>query len=314
MGRPRLAATALPLLLPLLLACEAPAPLVIGGPGSEPGRFVRPRGIAARGGRVAVLDTSGRLQRFAADGALERSWPVMPPGSVRGFPLGLLLRPDGGTLVVHTHEAALVSYGPDGKETSRRGNGGVRDGEFCMPQRAVEWEGEVFVSEFGYEPCRRVQVFAPDGRFLRRLGGPGTEAVFQRPMGIAVDAAGVLWVADAGNRLFRLDPRTGRLLSTVGGEGDGPGRFRWPTGLAALPGGGVVVCEAGNHRLQRLDAEGRCLGTFGANGSGPGEFRGPYDLALDPPWLFVADTENHRVQRFLLDRIPWKAPAAESAR
>lgn len=313
MGRPRCALAALPLLA-LASACAPPPPLVIGGPGSDPGRFVRPRGVAASAGRVAVLDTTGRLQRFGPDGALEAHHPVMPPGSVRGFPLGLLLRPDAASLVVHTHESALVAYDAKGKETSRRGNGGVKDGEFCMPQRAVEWKGEVYVTDFGYEPCRRVQVFAPDGRFLRRLGGEGTDTVFQRPMGLAVDAGGVLWVADASNRIFRLDPATGRALGTVGSEGDCPGRLRWPTGLAALPGGGVVACEAGNHRLQRFDAEGRSLGTFGTCGSAPGEFRGPYDLAVDPPWLYVADTENHRVQRFVLDRIPWKAPAAEAAR
>jgi hypothetical protein len=78
--------------------------------------------------------------------------------------------------------------------------------------------------------------------------------------------------------------------------------------VAALPGGGVVISEAGNHRLQRFAPDGGSLGVFGRNGSLPGEFNTPYDLAVDPPWLFVADTENHRVQRFRLDAIPWKIP------
>lgn len=303
---------ALALLLPALAACDGGTPLVIGGPGSGQGLFDRPRGIAAAHGRVAVLDCSGLLRRFTADGIPEAAFPVMPAGSRRGFPLGLLLRPDGGTLVVHTHESALVSYAPEGRETGRRGNGGVAEGELCMPQRAVEHGGEVFVSEFGYEECRRVQVFTPDGRFLRRIGGPGTEAVFARPMGLAVDRDGVLWVADSSHRLLRFDPASGRLLGALGGEGDGPGRLRWPTGVAALPGGGVVVAEAGNHRLQRFAADGAPRGTFGGPGAAPGEFRGPYDVALDAPFLFVADTENHRVQRFRLDSMRWESPAGEA--
>ena len=307
------AGPAAPLLLSLLLApvllasCEdAAIPLVIGRAGTADGEFDTPRGIAAAGGRIAVVDRSGRVQVFGADGAFQRSFPVMPPGARRGFPLGVLLDAGGATWVVHTHDASLVHYGLDGKEDSRWGVGGVKDGELGQPQRAVLSGGGMLVSDFGYEPCRRVQAFTPAGAFLRRIGGPGTEAVFQRPMGMAVDAGGVLWVADAAGMLFRFDPGTGRFLGAVGSEGTAPGRTVWPTGVAALPGGGVVVCEAGNHRLQRFDADGRSLGVFGANGPAPGEFRTPYDLAVDPPWLFVADTDNHRVQRFRIDAIPWR--------
>lgn len=315
------AGTAAPLaLFPILLlapvslaACEdRSAPLVIGRPGAGDGEFDTPRGISAANGAVAVVDKSGRVQLFSSDGTFLRAFPVTAPGARRGFPLGVLLEPGGGTVVVHTHDAALVRYGPDGKEVSRWGSNGVKDGELCMPQRAVVHGGEVFVSDFGYEQCRRVQVFAPDGRFLRRIGGPGTEAVFQRPMGVTVDGAGVLWVADESGRIFRFDPSSGRLLGTVGSAGRGAGQSTWPTGAAALPGGGVVVCEAGNHRLQRFDADGRSLGVFGRNGTGPGEFRTPYDLAVDPPWLFVADTDNNRVQRFRIDAIPWRPPGEEA--
>jgi DNA-binding beta-propeller fold protein YncE len=298
-----------PLLLAALLlpACgSGGAPLVLGRPGLGPGEFDTPRGLAAAGGRVAVLDRTGRLQRFTAGGVLERAHRVMPEEVRRGFPLGLVLDPDGSSLVVHTHDAALVRYDPSGRETLRWGSAGVGDGGFTMPQRACTAGGEVFVSDFGYEDAHRVLVFTPEGRFLRRIGGPGTGAVFRRPMGVAVDGEGVLWVADASHRLFRFEAASGRPLGTVGREGGGPGELRWPTGIASLPGGGVAVCEAGNHRLQRFDAAGRPRGTFGRNGGAPGEFREPYDLAADPPWLFVADTGNHRVQRLRIDAVPWQ--------
>ena len=182
--------------------------------------------MAAAGGILAVIDTSGDLRRFTSEGIPDGRHPVMPPGARRGYPLGLLLRPDGSTLVVHTHEAALVTYDREGRERARIGNGGVREGEFCMPQRAVVSGGRYVVSEFGYEECRRVQVFSPDGTFLRRIGGPGTDAVFERPMGLAVDEAGVLWVADAAHFLWRFDLDSGRLLDRIGGEGGGAGGTR----------------------------------------------------------------------------------------
>jgi hypothetical protein len=288
-------AAAAPLLLLLLAGCEDPAaPLVIGRKGTFTGEFEAPRGIAASGDRLAVVDRSGRLQEFTADGAFVRAFPVMPEGSRRGFPLGVRFDGDG-FLVAHTHDAALVRYGAEGKEISRFGNEGVKDGEFCMPQRVVPFRGNLIVSEFGYAPCCRVQEFALDGKFLRRF--PGT---FHRPMGVAVDEAGILWVADTGGKVVRYEAATGRLLGPVADP------VVWPTGVAALPGGGVVVVEAGNHRLHRFAADGRSLGTFGRNGSLPGEFNTPYDVAVAPPWIFVADTENHRVQRFRLDAIPWE--------
>jgi len=297
----------------LLAACEdASVPLVIGRPGVNPGEFDRPRGVAAAAGRVAVLDMTGRLQRFTAEGALEAAFPVMPEGSVRGFPLGLVLLPDLSSTVVHTHESALVRFSAGGREISRFGSNGVREGEFCMPQRALLSARGYVVSDFGYPECRRVYRFDARGRHLGTVGGPGTTAVFDRPMGVAETAGGprgttVLWVADASHRIFRFAGNA--LLDTVGTHGAGPGHLSFPTGIAALPGGGVVVCEAGNHRLQRFASDGTPAGTFGRQGSLPGEFRGPYDLAVDGPWLFVADTDNHRVQRLRIDSIPWESAA-----
>ena len=66
-----------------------------------------------------------------------------------------------------------------------------------------------------------------------------------------------------------------------------------------------MVAEVGNHRLQRLLADGTPGGSWGRPGSLPGELRGPYDVAVDPPWLFVADTENHRLQRVRLEDMKW---------
>lgn len=292
----------------LLAGCDgAPAVTVIGRPGINGGEFDRPRGIAASEGRIAVVDMTGRLQRFRGDGTLEVEVPVMPEGSLRGFPLGVLLRPDGGVTVVHTHEAGLVTYSPEGRETKRFGNYGVRTDEFCMPQRAVPVEDGFLVTDFGYLPCRMVKHVSPDGALLGTLGGPDTDAVFARPMGIAVtpDGSGrpAVWVADTSHHLFVL--REGVPSVVLGGEGDGVGRLRFPAGVAVHPDGGVVVCEAGNHRLQWFGPDGRSRGVFGRMGPAPGEFRGPYDCAVDGRWIWVADTDNHRVQGMDLDDVPW---------
>ncbi len=312
--RPRAARTAAGLALAWLLAtlpaCDVPpAPVILGRPGVIAGEFDRPRGVAAAAGRVAVVDMTGRVQRFRTDGTLEAVFPVMPEGSRRGFPLGILLHGDLSCTVVHTHEAALVEYDPAGRETARTGEFGVRPDQFCMPQRAVPFAGGLLVSDFGYEPCRVVKHRAADGTLAGTLGGPGTDAVFARPMGLAVtttagDPVPTVWVADTTHRIFRL--RGGRLLDVVGAEGARPGELRFPTGLAVHPSGGVIACEAGNHRLQWFGEDGRTRGVFGRHGTAPGEFRGPYDVAVDDGRIWVADTDNHRVQGFVLASLPWR--------
>jgi DNA-binding beta-propeller fold protein YncE len=177
-----------------------------------------------------------------------------------------------------------------------------------MPQRVATLDGTLLVTDFGYQPCRVVKRIGADGKFLGTMGGAGTDAEFARPMGIAVaadsDGRDCIWVADTGHRLFVL--RDGAPTRVFGAEGDDVGSLRFPTGVAAHPDGGVVVCEAGNHRIQWFGPDGVSRGVFGRAGGAPGEFRGPYDCAIDGDRLWVADTDNHRVQGLSLDTVPWR--------
>ncbi len=64
--------------------------------------------------------------------------------------------------------------------------------------------------------------------------------------------------------------------------------------------GHQYVCEFGNSRVQIFDAEGRSLEILGGVGSAPGKFNNPWGLALDSKGnLYVADSRNHRVQKFV---------------
>lgn len=67
------------------------------------------------------------------------------------------------------------------------------------------------------------------------------EYLFGRIVGIAVDTAGVIYVADDfGSTVRAFDP-SGSSLDTVGSEGDGPGEFRYLLGLDFDPAGRLHV-------------------------------------------------------------------------
>ena len=78
-----------------------------------------------------------------------------------------------------------------------------------------------------------------------------------------------------------------------------------PRGVAVAPDGSVYVADTGNSRIVKFDSTGNVLVTWGSKTPdgqtppAPGTFVEPWGLAVDAQGnVFVADTWNHRVQKF----------------
>lgn len=142
----------------------------------------------------------------------------------------------------------------------------------------------------------------------------GPAATFNRPMGLAVDKAGNVYVADALNHTIRKitpDRQVTTYAGSAGRQGsiDGPratALFYNPVGLAIGPDGTMYVTDAGNHTLRKITADGAVstlAGTVGGKGSTDGigaaaRFNSPHSLALDAAGsLYVTDTENHTIRK-----------------
>jgi sugar lactone lactonase YvrE len=153
-------------------------------------------------------------------------------------------------------------------------------------------------------------------------GSPGASdgfasaAAFSDPFGIAVDAGGNVFVADAGdNNLIRRIAPSGEVTTLAGGEEgwlDGPGtaaRFNTPSAIAVAPDGSLVVADTGNHAIRRVGVDGTV--TTVAGGGLPGLADGPAATArFDGPigvtvaadaTIFVADTYNDCIRRIAPD-------------
>ena len=77
-------------------------------------------------------------------------------------------------------------------------------------------------------------------------------AYFDEARTLAIDAAGMLFVVDAGkNVVLQLDP-DGQLISSLGGPGAEEGQFDAPSDFDPTNGLVWVVADAGNSRLQRF--------------------------------------------------------------
>jgi DNA-binding beta-propeller fold protein YncE len=103
----------------------------------------------------------------------------------------------------------------------------------------------------------------------------------------------------------KLEITSDRIL---GSPGNAPGQFQRPRDLVVAPDGSLYVADTDNHRIQHLDANGAVLQTWGSfadlsKGPAPGgTFFEPWGIALGLDGsIYVADTWNHRIQKFTAD-------------
>ncbi len=155
-------------------------------------------------------------------------------------------------------------------------------------------------------------------------GQPATTVGLYAATGLAVDAAGNVYIAeDASNRVSRIDAATGLVRNVAGNGGGGSGgdggpatsaTIRTPLGLAIDKAGNVYVSSNGEGRVRRIDAATGQIRTVAGGGSpqdgvgdgGPATSAGlgsPNGLALDKDGnLYVTDTayNQHRVRKVTL--------------
>jgi len=272
---------------------------VFGGRGVGLGQFNKPRSVLVdREDRLYVVDMTGRVQRFGANGLFELFWQM--PQTDLGKPKGLSLDGDGNIVVVEPHYSRLNHHSADGKLLRQWGERGVSEGQLAQPRAvAVNSRGEIYVAEFG--GSERVQRFDPTGKvLLGAWGAPGDgPSQFNRPEGIAVDRKDRVFVADSCNHRVQVFSSEGAYLRTFGRAGSGLGELSYPYDVKIDAEGRIYVCEFGNNRVQVFSEDGASLEAIGHGGSGPGEMNNPWGLALDSKGnLYVADSGNHRIQRF----------------
>jgi sugar lactone lactonase YvrE len=140
------------------------------------------------------------------------------------------------------------------------------------------------------------------------LDGTGTDARFNTPRGLALDAAGTLLVADTGNHLLRAVTLTGStagLVTTIGTGTDAS--FASPAGLASMDtvGGDTYIADTGNHLIKKITAGGEVSIVAGGTASGTNngalldaQFNAPASVAVDVSggYVYVADTGNHLIR------------------
>lgn len=169
----------------------------------------------------------------------------------------------------------------------------------AKPYAVAVHRGRIYVSD---TVERFVKVFdVPAGRYLK-VGVDDDDGQLTKPLGIDLDASGVLYVADATSKHIVVFDQNGKYLRKIGG----PKFFDRLSSVTVDPAGDrLFVVDIGGvkseqHRVRVFDAHtGEHLMDIGKRGSGPGEFNLPRDVAVGKDGrLYVVDGGNFRVQIF----------------
>lgn len=297
-----------------------------GGTGSDDGaggtaRFDRPGGMA--------IDVAGNLHVADRNNNLIRT--ITPAGVVTrqiavglDEPSGVAVDRQGNIYIADTRNHRIVRITPSLSVAtfagSVTGTPGIVDGtgtaaRFNSPHGvAVDADGNVYVADTSNHRIRRI---TPSGVVTTLAGSidgyndaTGLDARFSFPYDVAVDTAGNVLVADAGNhRIRRITPS--RVVTTVAGSTSGfangtgaAARFNFPRGVAVHPDGTIIVGDSFNNRVRRVTSTGVVTtiagSTFGfANGVGAAaRFESPWGVAVDPAGnIYVSDALNNQIRK-----------------
>lgn len=192
---------------------------------------------------ISVFNRQGKPIRFITDPSVER-----PTGVAIDRVRGKIYLADTAHTKSKTHTVKIFSL--EGKFVGTLGSGkGGRDGEFLFPTYlAVDAQSNLYVTD---SLNSRVQVFGPDGKYVRKFGERGNSwGMFDKPKGVALDSFGNIYVVDSGWSNVQIFNPKGQVLLFFGGRGPIPGMLQNPTAIAIDKQNRIYVGDYLNHRVE----------------------------------------------------------------
>ncbi len=248
-----------------------------------------------------AVDAAGNL--YIADASNKRIRKVAPNGTIStvagsgtGYfcgdggpatsacldsPNGIAVDGAGNLYIADTSNSRVRKVTPGGAISTVAGNGSAYsfcgDGgpatSACLYSPvavAVDGAGNLYITDLGNQ---RIRMVAPDGTIdtiagngtagLCGDGGPATSACLYQPSGLAVDAAGNLYLADGANQRVRLVGLDDTIITVAGGGsvyptfcGDGGpatnGCLANPAAVALDPAGNLYIADFSNDRVRKV--------------------------------------------------------------
>jgi len=271
-----------------------------------------------------IIDAAGNI--YLSDSAnnrvrrIDAATNIIDSYATVEFPTGLAFDPNGNLVVQTLNGIVRVDKTTRALTTLPPANTGLGYG------MVIDHSGNILVDIYD----DTVRKFAPgesDGTTVAGGGsfvGDGrvaTSAILRSPEGVAVDAAGNLYIADVrDSRIRRVDAVSG-VITTIAGNGgyydndgvDGKPATQMPIGepfaVAMGRDGALYLADAGNGRIDRVDLSTGTLTYYAGGGNPPGGnnegldakaaiLHTPAGITFDAAGnLYIADQPAQRIYR-----------------
>jgi sugar lactone lactonase YvrE len=175
---------------------------------------------------------------------------------------------------------------------------------------ALDGSGNLYIADSGNNRVRKV---AANGVITTIAGtgvagyfgdnGPAISAQFDAPLGLALDSAGNLYIADSYNQRIRKLTLNG-VIATVAGNGtSGYGgdnasataaELYQPEGVAVDSAGNLYIADLGNYRVRKVNPAGVITTVAGTGANGvAGDGGAASSAQLEFPWAVAVDGQGN---------------------
>ena len=288
------------------------ADTVWGTQGAGDGQFTNPRAVAiGPDGSIYVADTRGnRIEKFTADGQFVTAW-----GSFGNLEAqtdfdgtfneiwGLAVDSEGFVYASDTWNHRIQKFTADGEFVAKWGVFGLTDSGLSAmwgPRGiAVDKDSNVYVADTGN---KRILVFDSNGNPIREIGSGGAlDGQLDEPTSVAVAEDGRVFVADTWNQRVQVFTNEGAFLGKWEIAGWLSQTLDNKPYITVDNLNRVYVSDPEAYRVIVFSDNGLFQYTFGDFGEDATTFGLPAGLAVRNGSLFVVDTNNNRVMRFVVD-------------
>jgi tripartite motif-containing protein 71 len=269
--------------------------------GTAPGQLGLVHGIdIGPNDEVYLADaTKGVVQVFSSTGTYLRSFGT---GRFRGDMRGVRVdKARGWVYVVDTDASQVEKFTLDGTWLTAWGSEGTGPGQFRDGGRelAVDGDGNVHAPDFGNF---RINVYSPTGTYLRTYPSPAPAPApdgFNQAQDVAVRPDGEsFYTADTYNHRVQRFNAIGDVVNIWGFRGTtAPQAMNYPRGVAVDPNSGeVLLLNSREGNIKRYSPSGTFISEFGSWGSAAGQYNLPRGISTDGSRVYIADSNNRRVQ------------------
>ena len=284
---------------------------------------------------VWTAQSQGIVTTFAGNGNMTFSGDGGPAtAAALNHPRGLAIDSAGGVYISDTDNWRVRRVTPGGIVSSVAGNGGygaTGDGNQAIGASfsdvtdiALDAAGNLYIADASNHRIRKVT----PGGIVSTVAGTGVQgssgdgglainATLNRPISVALDAAGNLYICDSSSHnIRRVSLASGIIVTSAGNgvaafSGDGgpatAASLQFPLGVAADRYGYLYIADSGNNSIRRVSPGGMIVtvaGSYMAGFAGDGAaatgalLNIPSDVVVDGSGnLFIADSGNNRVRK-----------------